>query len=203
MRDGRNRDPSLLLSRAALDRRQLPHVSRRNRRRAAEARGFLRDADQGFEGRAGRRASQDQDQQPDGQEGSRRSYGVPPDQSPARLSDLRSGRGVRPAGSGDVFRRRHEQVPGAQKSRGRPGPRSSRRDAHDPLHILHALRAVHDRGGGRRGDGTDRSRRGRGNHELSQPDADVEFAGQHYRSLPGRRFDLQALRVHREAVGAE
>ena len=203
MRNGRNRDPSLLLSRAPLDRRQLPNVPRRNRRRSAEARGLLRDANQGFEGRAGWRASQDQDQQSDGQKGSRRSDGVPPDQSPARLSDLRSGRRVRPAGSGDVFRRRHEQVPRAQKSRRGSGSGSAGRNAHDSLHIVHALRAVHDRSRGRGRDGTDRSRRGRGNHELSQSNADVQFARQRCRSLPGRRFDLQALRVHRQAMGAE
>ena len=46
-------------------------------------------------------------------------------------------------------------------------------DGDEPLHPLHALRALHDRGGGRRGAGRHRPRRGHGDHHLPRARHDV------------------------------
>jgi ferredoxin len=54
----------------------------------------------------------------DGQEGARGGDGVPAHQPPARLPDLRPGRRMRPAGSGDGLRRRFLALPRAE-ARGR------------------------------------------------------------------------------------
>ena len=51
--------------------------------------------------------------------------------------------------------------------------------------------------------GADRPRRGHGDHHLSRTGDDVGAAGQRGRSLPGRRADLQALRLRGAAVGAD
>ncbi len=75
--------------------------------------------------------------------------------------------------------------------------------AHDALHLLHPLRALHHRGGGDARAGPDRPRRGCRDHQLSGPDAGFRDAGQHHRPLPGGRADLEALRLHRAAVGAD
>ena len=63
-RAGRRGDSALLLPRAALDRRQLPHVPGRGEAGAAEAAGLLRAA--------GRRRPGDLHQHADGEEGARR-----------------------------------------------------------------------------------------------------------------------------------
>ena len=71
-----------------------------------------------------------------------RDHGIPADQSSARLPDLRSGRGVRAAGSGDGLRPRHLALQRAQARGQGQEPRSAGLDRHDPLHPLHALRAL-------------------------------------------------------------
>ena len=95
---GRRRDPALLLPRAPVDRRQLPHVPGRGgegrRSRIASC------------AHAGGRRHGDQDRHADGAQGAQGRDGVPADQPPARLPDLRPGRRVRPAGPGDGLRLR-------------------------------------------------------------------------------------------------
>ena len=106
-------------------------------------------------------------------EGARRRDGVPADQPPARLPDLRPGRRVRPAGPGDgLWPRRHalrrEQARGRREVHGAAG-----QDGHDPLHPVHALRPLRDRSGRRARDRSRQPRRGRGDHDLSREGADV------------------------------
>ena len=48
-----------------------------------------------------------------------------------------------------------------------------------------------------------RPRRGHGDHHLSRAGDDLGAAGQRRRSLPGRRADLEALRLRGAAVGAD
>ncbi len=62
---------------------------------------------------------------------------------------------------------------------------------HDPLHPLHALRPLHDRGRRRRGARRHRPRRGHGDHHLSRARHDVGAVRQRGRPLPGRRAHLQ------------
>ena len=88
--------PAVLLSRPAVDRRQLPHVPGRNRKDAAETNFLLHLSRRRGHGRAHRHA--------DGAQRPPRRDGIPADQSPAGLPDLRSGRRVRSAGSGHGLR---------------------------------------------------------------------------------------------------
>ena len=90
-----------------------------------------------------------------------------------------------------------------EQARGRGEvPRPADQDRHEPLHPLHALRALHDRGRGRRGAGRHRPRRGHGDHHLPRARHDVGAVGQRHRPLPGRRADASALGLHRAALGA-
>ena len=97
---------------------------------------------------------------PDGEEGARRGDGVPADQPSAGLPDLRSGRRMRPAGSGDGLWRGFQPLPRAEAGVRRPEPWPAGRDQDDALHFLHPLRALHHRGGRDHPDGPDRARRG-------------------------------------------
>src|SRR5690606_28558989 len=90
----RRREPALLLPRATVRRRQLPHVPGRGEGWAAEAAGQLRHGREGSAPGAERRAAGGVHQYADGQEGPRRGDGVPAHQPPARLPDLRPGRRV-------------------------------------------------------------------------------------------------------------
>ena len=140
-------------------------------------------------------------QDADGAQGARRRDGVPADQSPARLPDLRPGRGMRPAGPGDGLRRRFQPLRGEQ-ARGRGQVRrAAGQDHHESLHSLHAVRSIHDRSRRRAGARGHRPRRGHGDHDLPRAGDDLRIAGQRGRSLSGRRADLQALRLCRAAVG--
>ena len=69
-------------------------------------------------------------------------------------------------------------------------------DGHDALHPVHALRALHDRGGGRRGARRHRPRRGHGDHHLPRARHDVGAVRQRRRPVPGRRAHAPALGVH-------
>ena len=76
-------------------------------------------------------------------EGHRRSarhHGIPAHQSSARLPDLRSGRRVRAAGSGDGIRPRYVPLHRRQASGQGQELGSSGIHRHDPLHSMHALR---------------------------------------------------------------
>ena len=126
--------------------------------------------------------------------------GVPADQPPAGLPDLRSGRRVRPAGSGHGLRRRFQPLSRTQARQHRPESGAAGRNPHDALHFLHPLRALHHRGGGHHPDGPDRPRRGQRDHQLSGPDAELEPAGQYHRPVPGGRAGLEALCLHRPPV---
>ncbi len=53
------------------------------------------------------------------------------------------------------------------------------------------------------GDRPDLARRGRRDHHLSRPGGDQRAVRQRHRPLPGRRPDLQALRLQRPALGAD
>ena len=59
-----------------------------------------------------------------------------------------------------------------------------------------------DRGRGRRGAGRDRPRRGHGDHDLCRAGAHDRARRQPGRPLPGRRADLQALRLRGAARGS-
>ena len=139
----------------------------------------------------------------DGAQGARRRDGISADQSSARLPDLRSGRRMRSAGSGDGLWRRSKPVPREQaRGRGQISRRAGQ-DLDEPLHPMHALRAFRDRSRRHPGTRRHRPRRGHGDHHLSGRGADLRIAGQHRRSLPGRRADLEAVRVCRAPVGAQ
>ena len=139
----------------------------------------------------------------DGAQGAPRRDGVPADQPSARLPDLRPGRRVRPAGPGDGLRPRplaaiDENKRAVQdKNLGPAG-----QDRHDPLHPVHALRPLRRRGRRRQELGAT----GRGEHmeitHLCREGADLRAVRQHHRPLPGRRADLEALRLRRAALGA-
>ena len=79
----------------------------------------------------------------------------------------------------------------------------ARQDLDEPLHPVHALRPLRDRGRRRAGARRHRPRRGHGDHDLSRTGDDVGAAGQRRRPLPGRRADLEALRLRGAAVGAQ
>ena len=148
LRGRRRGNPALLFPRAAVDRRQLPHVPGRAER-LAEAGRVLRLGRARLPPGPERRAAGRQHQHADGEEGARRRDGIPADQSSARLPDLRSGRRMRSAGSGDGLRRRHQPLR-REQARGRGQIyRRAGQDLDEPLHPLHALRPLHDRGRGR------------------------------------------------------
>ena len=185
---------AFLLSRAAGDRRQLPHVPGRAGE-GAEADRLLRDA--------GRRRHGDPHRQsPKAQEGAQRRHGVPADQPSARLPDLRPGRRVRSAGPGDGLRLR-------------PRPLSTRTSARcatrisGPLVETHMTRCIHctrcirflteiagveELGATGRGEDMEIG-------TYIERALDLGAVGQHHRSVPGRRADLEALCLHRPAVG--
>ena len=135
-------------------------------------------------------------------EGAQGRDGIPADQPSARLPDLRPGRRVRPAGPGDGLRLRPQPLPREQARGARQGAGPAGQDVDEPLHPLHALHPLRHRGGGRRGAGRDRPRRGHGDHDLCRACAHHRAGRQSGRSLPGRRADLQALRLRGPVVGA-
>ena len=167
---GRGRGNSaLLLPRAAVDRRQLPHVPGRGEGRTAEAASppapwasaTCRPGPNGeppvmFTKHA------------DGEEGARRRDGIPADQPSARLPDLRPGRRMRSAGPGDGLWRRRQPLR-REQARGRGQIyRRAGQDLDEPLHPVHALRPLHDGSRGRAGARRHRPRRGHGDHHLSR-----------------------------------
>ena len=194
--------PRFCYPRAAVDRRQLPHVPDRGRRHA-EAAGLLRHGRAGFAAEQGRLAEGAVDPLADGAQGARRGDGVSAHQSSARLPDLRPGRRMRPAGPVDGLRRRRQPLPREQaRGRGQISRRAGQ-DVDEPLHPVHALRPLRHRGRRRARARRHRPRRGHGDHDLSRRGDDVRAAGQRGRSLPGRRADLEALCVRGAAVGAQ
>ena len=198
----RRRDPALLLSRAPVDRRQLPHVPGRGRRHAEACR-LLRHERQRSQARSRRHAADHHHQLADGEEGARGRARISADQSPARLPDLRPGRGMRSAGPDHGLRLRCRPLRRQQARGGGQISRAADRNLYDPLHPLHALHPLHDRGCRRRGARRHRPRRGHGDHHLSRARHDVGALRQRGRSLPGRRAHLQALRLHGAALGAD
>ena len=103
----------------------------------------------------------------DGAQGAQGRDGVPADQPSARLPDLRSGRRMRSAGSGDGLWRRFVALRREQARRRGQVYRGACQDLDEPLHPMHALRALRDRSRGRSGARRDRPRRGHGDHLLS------------------------------------
>ena len=113
----------------------------------------------------------------DGEEGARRGDGVPPDQPPARLPDLRPGRRVRPAGPGDGL---WPSTPPAMHENKR---------AVDDKYIGPLIKTVDDRcihctrcvrfstKSGAPEDGRDRPRRGHADHHLSRAGVTSELQG--------------------------
>ena len=119
VRGGRRRSAALLLPRAPVDRRQLPHVPGRGEGRPAEADRLLRDGGQGSAPRPEGRAAGGLDQFADGAQGAQGRDGIPADQPSARLPDLRPGRRMRPAGPGDGLRRRYRRASPRTSARSR------------------------------------------------------------------------------------
>ena len=166
-------DSALLLPRAAVDRRQLPDVPRRSEGRPAQADGVLRHGGERSAPRPERRAAGRLDQFADGAQGAQGRDGVPADQPSARLPDLRSGRRMRSAGSGDGLWRRLVPLRREQARRRRQIYRRAGQDLDEPLHPMHALRALRDRSRGRSRTRRDRPRRGHGDHLLSRARAEL------------------------------
>ena len=143
---------ALLLPPGTSGRRRVPHVPRRSRE-GAEARAVVRDVGRRRAGRA--RALG---------EGARGAQGRARDaahQPSARLPDLRSGRRVRAAGLHVPGRARRGTLSRPEALQSGRGLRR-RRDVHaEPLHPLHAVRAVHGRRRARSGAQRQRARRSR------------------------------------------
>ena len=99
----------------------------------------------------------------------------------------------------DASRYRGEQARGRRQV---SSARWSRRSMNRCIQCTRCVRFI-DRGRRRAGDRRDRPRRGHGDHDLSRAGDDLGAAGQRHRPLPGRRADLEALRLQRAAVGAE
>jgi hypothetical protein len=146
LRAGRARDSALLLSRAPVGRRQLPHVPGRMGGRAeAAGESCALQVKDIFPNKDGTPAKINTNS-PYRAQGARRRDGIPADQPSARLPDLRSGRRMRSAGPGDGLWPRRVPPLQREQARGRRqiyGPADQ--DDHDPLHPVHALRAVSPR----------------------------------------------------------
>ena len=97
---------------------------------------------------------------------------------------------------------RPQPLRGEQARRPRQGFRSAGQDRNDPLHPLYALHPVPDRDRRGRGAGRHRARRGYGDQHLYRAGTRLRTVGQHHRFVPGRRVDLEALCLRRQAVGA-
>ena len=201
MRDGGRRSAALLLPRAPVGRRQLPHVPGRSEGRPAQAYRLLRHGGQGSAARPERRAAGGRDQFADGAQGAQGRAGIPADQPSARLPDLRPGRRMRPAGPDDGLRRRLVALRREQARRRGQVPRPAGQDLDEPLHPLHALHPLLDRGRRRLRARRDRPRRGHGDHALPRAHPHFRAAGQRRRSLPGRRADFAPDLVPCPAVG--
>ena len=184
---------ALLLSPQAFDRRQLPHVPGRGRE-GAEAAAGLRHP--------GHRRHESVDQFARRQEGAERSDGIPADQPPARLPDLRPGRRMPAAGPRGRLRPQQLALHRGKARGAAQGARTAgRRRGDEPLHPVHALRAL--RAGDRRQDGARprRTRREGRDRLLRRPHAGVRALRQHDRPVPGRRPDLRAVSLHGEDLG--
>ena len=131
--------------------------------------------------------------------------GVPADQPPARLPDLRPGRRVRAAGRrrwGTAARSRRY----VERKRVVADEATSRplvRHRHDPLHSLHALRPLHQRDRRHLRTGRHESRREHRDRHLYREDGRVGARRQHHRCLPSRRIDQQAVPVQGPRMGAD
>ena len=136
-------------------------------------------------------------------QGAQGRHGVPADQPSARLPDLRPGRRVRPAGPGDGLWLRPRPVPREQAGGDRQVSRAAGQDGDDPLHPLHALRPLRRRDRRRRGPRRHRPRRASRDRHLCREGGRLRTVGKPDRHLPGGRADLQALRLHGAAVGAQ
>ncbi len=172
--------------------------------RRAQAAGVLCLAGQGYLPQQGRHPGQDQHRQPLCPEGAPGGDGIPLDQPSAGLPDLRPGRRMRPAGSGDgLWPRRLPPLQREQARRRRQvyGPAGC--DHHDPLHRLHPLRALRHRSGGRARPGRHRPRRGCRDHHLSGKSLRQRTVRQCGGPVPGGCADLQALCLQRPALGVE
>ena len=109
---------------------------------------------------------------------------------------------MRSAGPVDGLWRRLQPLPREQaRGRGQISRRAGQ-DLDEPLHPVHALRALCDRSRGRSRARRHRPRRGHGDHDLSRTGDDVGAAGQRRRPLSGRRADLEALLRSRRGPGS-
>jgi hypothetical protein len=201
VRSRRRRNPALLLPRAPVDRRQLPHVPGRGEGRpkpvASCAMGPCAIA--GLVPRENRRKSHPF---ADGQEGTRRRDGIPADQPPAGLPDLRSGRRVRSAGPGHGLWRRHVRF--AENKRAVEdkylGP-LVKTSMNRCIQCTRCVRFAAEIAACRcwappnRGEDMEIT-------TYPRNGADLRAAGQPGRYLPGRRADLQALRFQPRGRGS-
>mmetsp|Transcript_4716 Transcript_4716/g.13569 ORF Transcript_4716/g.13569 Transcript_4716/m.13569 type:complete len:229 (+) Transcript_4716:232-918(+) len=185
--------PEVLLPPEAVDRRKLQDVSGGGGK-VPQAGGVVRHA--------GQPGHEHQDQHAAGQEGAGGCHGVFTRQPPARLSDLRPGGRVRPAGPGHGVWVGQVEVHRGKADRGGQEPGAARQDGHDQVHSLHEVRAVRQGGGGHRGPGRDREGSGRRNWHLCAEDDAVRALGQCGRPLPGRGTDVQANGLYLPELGA-
>ena len=156
-------DPALLLPRAAVDRRQLPHVPGRGEGppKPVASCAWRARLPAGPNGESpvitpSRRWCSKAREGRDG---------VPADQPPARLPDLRPGRRVRPAGPGDGLRRRHQPLSTRTSARSRTSI-SARWSRPSMTRCIHCTRCVRfaTEVAGVAGARRDRPRRGHGDH---------------------------------------
>ena len=188
---------ALLLPRAPVDRRQLPHVSRRGEGRAAQADRLLRHGGHGPAPRPERRAAGRLTNSPmvnKAREGVMEFLLI---NHPLDCPICDQG------GECDL----QDQAMALRRRLARATPRTSARSRTSisaPLvktsmnRCIHCTRCVRFIDGSRRHlrARRDRPRRGHGDHHLSRAGDDLRIAGQCRRSLPGRRADLQAVCFH-------
>ena len=132
---------------------------------------------------------------------------VPADQPPARLPGVRQGRRVPAPGFLLQLRtrRKPDGLPASRvRWRRREGGCGLRPDADaepQPLHPVHALRAVHARGGRRRADRHHQSRRRQRDRDLPRAGRAFAALGQPDGRVPGRRDHHPRLPIQEPALG--
>ena len=118
-----------------------------------------------------------------GDRGAEGDHGVPADQSPARLPDLRPGRGVRAAGPRHGLRSRRLALRRAQAGLQGQEPGAAGVDRHDALHPVHALRPLRPGDRGDPGARHDRPWRADADLDLHRAEHRPRAVRQHHRSV--------------------
>ena len=167
-----------------------------------EAASLLRLASERHLPEQGWNAGAHQHQYAFGQESARRGDGISANQPPAGLPHLRSGRRMRPAGSGHgLWPCRLSSLQGKQAGGRRQIHGAADQDDHDPLHPVHALCTLCHRSRRGAGIGRNRPRRRYGDHDVSRTGVLVGIVRECGRSLSRGGVDLTSLRLQCAAMG--